>query len=64
MVAKVGDILPTIAMFKEAGFAQLPTAGVNVYVTVPRTDVLMPAGLHVPVIPSFDVNGNVGGVEF
>jgi hypothetical protein len=24
----------------------------------------MLAGLHVPVIPSFDVNGNVGGIEF
>jgi hypothetical protein len=31
---------------------------------VPRADVLMLAGLHVPLIPSFDVGGNGGGVEF
>ena len=27
-------------------------------------DVLMMAGLHVPGIPSFDVGGSAGGVEF
>jgi len=27
-------------------------------------DVLMLAGLHVPAIPSFDVGGSAGGVEF
>jgi hypothetical protein len=64
MELNVGVRLPTITMFKETGVEQLPTAGVNVYVTVPRADVLMLAGLHVPVIPSFDVNGNMGGVEF
>jgi len=64
MVGKVGATLPAMAMFKEAGFAQLPAAGVNVYATVPRADVLMLAGLHVPAIPSFDVGGNAGGVEF
>jgi hypothetical protein len=64
MVGKVGATLPTIEIFKEAGFAQLPADGVNVYVTIPRADVLMMAGLHVPVIASFDVNGNRGGVEF
>jgi hypothetical protein len=26
-------------------------------------DVLMLAGFHVPVIPSFDTGGNAGGVE-
>jgi hypothetical protein len=54
--------LLTIVTFKEAGFAQLPADGVNVYVEVPRTDVLMLAGLHVPVIPSFDVEGSAGTV--
>jgi hypothetical protein len=54
--------LLTIVTFKEAGFAQLPADGVNVYVVVPRTDVLMLAGLHVPVIPSFDVEGSAGTV--
>ena len=28
------------------------------------TDVLMLAGLHVPVIPSFDVGGSAGAVVF
>jgi len=30
IVGKVGEILPTIVMFKEAGVAQLPAEGVNV----------------------------------
>ena len=64
MVGNVGETVPTIVIFKEAGFAQLPANGVNVYVTVPKADVLMLAGLHVPAIPSFDVGGNSGGVEF
>jgi len=64
MVGKVGDTMPTIVMFKEAGFAQLPADGVNMYVVVPRADVLMLAGFHVPVIPSLDVSGSTGGVEF
>ena len=29
MVGKVGETMPTIVMFKEAGFAQLPAVGVN-----------------------------------
>jgi hypothetical protein len=64
MVGKVGTTLPAIVMFKEAGVAQLPAEGVNVYVTVPRADVLIVAGLHVPATPSFDVAGNAGGAEF
>jgi hypothetical protein len=28
------------------------------------SDVLMLAGLQVPAIPSFDVEGNTGGVTF
>ena len=51
-------------MLKEAGVAQSPADGVNVYVTVPAADVLIVAGLQVPVIPSFEVSGNTGGVEF
>jgi hypothetical protein len=64
VVGKVGDIMPTIVMFKKAGVAQPPADGVNVYVTVPRADVLMSAGFHVPAIPSFEVIGSAGGVEF
>jgi hypothetical protein len=64
MVGKVGGTMPTIVIFKEAGLEQLPADGVNMYVTVPRADVLIVAGFHVPGIPSFDVGGSAGGVEF
>ena len=30
MVGNVGETVPTIVIFKEAGFAQLPANGVNV----------------------------------
>jgi hypothetical protein len=64
IVGKVGETMPTIVMFKEAGVEQLPAVGVNIYVTVPRAVVLMLAGFQVPGIPSFDVSGSTGGVEF
>ena len=64
MASNVGKRLLTIVMFKETGDAQLPEDGVNVYVAVPRADVLMLPGLHVPVTPSFDVSGRAGTVEF
>jgi hypothetical protein len=64
MASNIGVMLVTIAMFKETGGAQLPADGVNVYVVVPTTDVLMLAGFHVPVIPSFDVVGSTGAVVF
>jgi hypothetical protein len=35
-----------------------------VYVVVPTTDVLIVAGLQVPVIPFADVNGSKGATEF
>ena len=50
--------------FKEIAAAQLPAEGVNVYVADPRTDVLMLVGLHVPVTPSFDVDGSAGADVF
>jgi len=63
-VGKVGDMVLTIVMLIEAGVAQLPVDdGVNWYVTVPRADVLILAGFHVPAIPSFDTWGSAGGVE-
>jgi len=46
------------------GAAHCPASGVNVYVVVPVTDVLIVAGLHVPVILLLDVAGNNGAVEF
>jgi hypothetical protein len=64
MVGKVGETVPTIVIFKETGFAQLPAEGVNVYVEVPGTVVLIPDGLHVPLIPSFDTSGSNGAVAF
>ena len=63
-VGKVGVMVVAMVMFIVVGMAQLPAdEGVNWYVAVPRTDVLMLAGLQVPVIPSFDVSGSTGGVE-
>ena len=65
MVGKVGEMVLAIVMFIEAGVEQLSAEdGVNLNVVVPSADVLMLAGLHVPAIPSFDVNGNNGGIEF
>jgi len=64
MGSNTGVKLLKVVMLKEAGVAQSPADGVNVYVTVPAADVLIVAGLQVPVIPSFEVSGNTGGVEF
>src|SRR5579862_7376396 len=57
MGSNVGRRLLTMVMVIETGVAQLPAEGVNVYVTVPRADVLMLVGFHVPVTPSFDTSG-------
>jgi hypothetical protein len=64
MASNIRLMVLTIVIFKETGGAQLPADGVNVYVAVPRADVLMLAGLHVPVIPCIDTRGSAGGVEF
>ena len=65
IVGKVGARVPTIVMFKEAEVPQVPADdGVNLYAEVPMTDVFMPAGLHVPAIPSLDVGGSTGAFEF
>jgi hypothetical protein len=45
------------------GTAQ-PDVGVKVYLVVPGADVLIIAGLHVPVILLLDVDGNTGATEF
>jgi len=34
------------------------------WVTVPATEVLIVAGLHVPVMPSVDVDGKLGAAVF
>ena len=61
---KAGTRLLTIVMFREIGPAHCPAAGVNVYAVVPRAIVLIVAGLHVPVIPSFEVVGSTGATAF
>jgi hypothetical protein len=42
--------------------AHRPEVGVNVYVVVPAVEVLTVEGLHVPVIPFVEVEGNKPGV--
>ena len=49
-------------MFSVAVIAHCPVDGVKVYVVVPAVAVLIVAGLHVPVIPLFDVVGRTGAV--
>jgi hypothetical protein len=49
-----------------SGATHWPTIeiGVNVYVFVPGESVLIIAGFQVPVIPLFEVVGNIGAVVF
>jgi len=44
--------------------AHCPASGTNVYAVDPTNDVLIVAGLQVPVILLFDTTGNIGGVAF
>ena len=60
----VGFICADTVMFIVAVAAHWPVDGVNVYVVVPVTDVLIVAGFHVPAIPLLDVIGNIGAVLF
>ena len=60
----VGVTVPLMVISIVAVVAQPDDVGVNVYVVVPVAEVLIVAGLHVPVILLFDVVGNAGGVEF
>ena len=41
-----------------------PASGVNVYVVGPKVEVLITAGLHVPVMPLIEVVGSAGAIEF
>ena len=41
-----------------------PASGVNVYVVAPSADVVMVAGLQVPVMPLLEVAGNAGATLF
>lgn len=60
----VGATCDVMVILNVAGSAQIPGVGVNVYVDVPGVDVLIVAGLHLPVMPLLEVTGNVGAVEF
>ena len=60
----VGVICELITTSIVAGIAHCPLAGVKVYVAVPITDVLITAGLHVPVTPLLEVPGNAGAAAF
>ena len=64
IVGKVGETMPTIVMFKEAGFEQLPADGVNVYTVLPAFAVLIEEVFQVPSIPSVDVSGSAGAISF
>jgi hypothetical protein len=64
MAVNTGVICASIVTFKVAVVAHCPAAGVKVYVVVPVADVLITAGLQVPVIPLADVNGSAGATEF
>ena len=61
---KVGPICEVTTTVIVAGVPHCPVAGVNVCVVVPTTDVLIVAGLQVPVTPFVDVDGSVGATLF
>ena len=60
----VGVTLLDITILMVAVVPHCPAAGVKVYVVVPTVDVLMVAGLHVPVMLLVEVVGNAGAVLF
>jgi hypothetical protein len=60
----VGVICALTVIDNVAVVAHCPAPGVNVYVAVPTTAVLITAGFHVPVTPLLEVAGSVGAVEF
>jgi hypothetical protein len=53
---KVGLIALLMATVNDPLFAHWPALGMNVYVVVA---VILTAGLHVPLNPSLDIEGNV-----
>ena len=54
----------TVTSIVVVAVAHWPASGVKVYVVVPGVDVLITAGLQVPLMLLFDVNGNAGATEF
>ena len=64
MAANVGITGAAIVIFIVAILAHCPAVWVKVYVVVPTVEVLIVAGLHVPVIPLGEVVGRAGAIEF
>ena len=64
IAAKVGVTALLIVISMEAADPHCPAAGVKVYVVGPSVEVLITAGLQVPVIPLLEVVGSTGAVEF
>ena len=60
----VGVTVPLMVISIVAVVAQPDDVGVKVYVVVPVDDVLIVAGLHVPVILLLEVVGSDGAVAF
>lgn len=60
----VGVTGASMAMLMVVVVPHCPAFGVNVYTVVPTVEVLIVAGLHVPVMPLLDVDGSAGAVAF
>jgi hypothetical protein len=63
MGSNVGTICDVISISIDAVEPHWPPVGVNVYVVLPIVDVLIVAGLHVPVMPSNDVVGKAAATD-
>ena len=64
MGAKLTATSGLIVILMVAVEAHWPGFGVNVYVVVPTFAVFIVAGLHVPEIPSVDLEGRTGATLF
>jgi hypothetical protein len=64
IAVNVGVTCGLIVTLNVAVVAHCPAAGVNVYVVVPATAVLITAGFHVPMMPLLEVDGSAGAAEF
>jgi hypothetical protein len=64
MVLKTGVTELSMVTSMDALLAHCPASGVKVYVVTPNADVLITAGLQLPVMPSVEVVGNAGATLF
>ena len=63
MAVNTGVICTSMVIFNVVDVAHWPAVGVKVYVVVPTTDVLIVAGLQLPLMPLLDIAGNTGAAE-